>query len=145
MSSSATAVPRWYWVAAGLALVWMLIGVLSLVMDIMTDAAALAAMPEGQRQLYESRPQWVFGVYAVATISGLLGATGLVMRRRWAVTLLAVSLASVVVQFGYTFLVMDAIGKIGAAMALPLPIVIVVAGVLSLWLAKTAAQRGWLA
>jgi hypothetical protein len=145
MSSSATAVPRWYWVAAGLALVWMLIGVLSLVMDIMTDAAALAAMPEGQRQLYESRPQWVFGVYAVATISGLLGATGLVLRRRWAVTLLAVSLAAVVVQFGYTFLVMDAIGKIGAAMALPLPIVIVVAGVLSLWLSQMAAQRGWLA
>lgn len=145
MSSSASAVPRWYWIAAGVALVWMAIGVLSLVMDIMTDAAAIAAMPEGQRQLYESRPQWVFAVYAVATLSGLVGAAGLVMRRRWAVTMLGVSLAAVVVQFGYTFVVMDAIGKIGAAMALPLPIFIIVAGVLSLWLGRTAAARGWLA
>jgi len=145
MSSSAPAVPRWYWVAASLAVVWMLIGVLSLVMDMMTDAAALAAMPEGQRQLYESRPQWVFGVYAVATIGGLIGATGLVMRRRWAVAMLGLSLVAVIVQFGYTFLVMDAIAKVGAALALPLPIVIVVAGVLTLWLAQVAAKRGWLA
>jgi hypothetical protein len=40
---------------------------------------------------------------------------------------------------------MDAIAKVGAALALPLPIVIVVAGVLSLWLAQVAAKRGWLA
>jgi hypothetical protein len=97
MSSSAPAVPRWYWVAASLAVVWMLIG-----------------------------------------------ATGLVMRRRWAVAMLGLSLVAVIVQFGYTFLLMDAIAKVGAALALPLPIVIVVAGVLSLWLGQVAAKRGWL-
>lgn len=145
MSAAAPAVPRWYWIAAGLALVWMAIGVLSLVMDIMTDAAAIAAMPEGQRQLYESRPQWLFAVYAVATISGLLGAGGLVLRRRWALTLLSVSLAAVILQFGYTFTALDAIGKIGAAAALPLPVFIILAGALTLWLGRTAALRGWLA
>lgn len=122
----------------------MTIGVLALVMDMMTDAAALAAMPEGQRQLYESRPQWVFGLYALATIGGLVGASGLLLRRRWAVVMLGLSLAAAMVQFGYIFVVMDAVAAVGAAAALPLPIAVLVVGELCLWLSLVAARRRWL-
>src|SRR5688572_32056515 len=65
--------PRVYWVVSILALVWMLFGVLAWVMDLMTDDAAMAGMSEARRQLYVSRPQWLFGVYAVAIFSGLAG------------------------------------------------------------------------
>jgi hypothetical protein len=137
--------PRWYWIVAGMAVLWMLFGVLAWVMDLMTDETALAQMSEAQRQLYMARPQWIFAVYAVAIFSGLAGTIGLLLRKGWAVAALGISLAAVIVQFGYTFFVMDAIRLLGAAMAVPFPVVIFLIGVLLLWFATSSKKRGWIA
>lgn len=136
--------PTWYWVVAGIALVWMLIGVMSWVMDLMTDEAALSQMSEAQQQLYRSRPSWLFGVYAVAIFSGLAGAIGLLMRKGWAVSAFAVSLIAIIVQFGYTFLVMDAIRLLGVAAAAIFPIVIFAIGAALLWFSLNAKKSGWI-
>jgi hypothetical protein len=63
--------PKWYWIASWLALVWMIIGLAALVMDLMTDEAALAQMDPVQREIYLERPAWLFTVYAIAIVSGL--------------------------------------------------------------------------
>ena len=144
MQSPAKKPPPWYWVVSGLALVWMLFGVMALIADFMMDEAALAQMSEAQQQLYASRPQWLFVVYAVALFSGLAGAIGLLMRKAWAIPALAISLGAVVIQFGYTFLVMDAIRLLGAAAALTFPIVIFVIGVALLWFAMHSRKSGWI-
>lgn len=136
--------PRWYWVVAVLAFLWMCVGLMAWVMDLRMDAAALADLPDGQRTLYETRPQWVFIVYGIATWSGVIGALGLLVRKTWATPLLALSLVAVVVQFGYTFFAMDAIGVLGAATALPLPVTILVIGAGVLWFSMRARDRGWL-
>jgi hypothetical protein len=144
MGPGTTAPPRWFRIVAWLAVAWMLVGVAAWVADLMTNEAALAGMSEGQRTLYEARPGWLFAVYAVAVFAGLAGAVGLVLRRAWSVPALAVSLLAVVVQFGYTLLVMDAIGHIGAAAALPFPLLILAIGVALLALARHAMRRGWI-
>ena len=136
--------PTWYWVVSGLAVVWMLFGVLAWVMDLMTDEAALATLSEAQRQLYEARPQWLFAVYGVAIFSGLAGAIGLLLRKSWASKLFDVSLAAIIVQFGYTFLVMNAVQVLGAAAAIPFPLVIFLIGVALVWFARRARKLGWL-
>jgi hypothetical protein len=136
--------PRWYWVVAALALVWMLIGVVAWFMDLMMDEAALAQLSDGQRELYEARPGWLFVVYGVATAAGFLGAAALLLRQAWAVPAFKVSLAAVIVQFGYTFLAMDAVGRIGAAAALPFPLTIIIIGAALLWFSLEAKERGWI-
>lgn len=136
--------PRWYWIVAVLALLWMLFGVLAFIMDPLTDEAALEQMGEAQRELFESRPTWLFVVYGIAVFTGLAGAIGLLMRRAWAVTAFAVSLVFVVVQFFYVLFVLDAIGRIGAAEAVPFPVVIVAIGAGLLWFSIAARQRGWI-
>jgi hypothetical protein len=136
--------PRWYMIVSALAFLWTLFGVAAFVMDVTMSAAALAEMPEAQRQLFEARPAWIVAVYAVAVFSGVAGAAGLLLRRRWVVSVLALSLAAIVVQFGYVFIVMDAIAQIGAAAAVPLPAAVffIAAGLLRF--AVVAARRGWL-
>lgn len=145
--NTATAVqpPRWYWIVSGLAVLWMLFGVMAWFMDYMTDEAAMAQMSEAQRQLFLSRPQWIFIVYGIAIFSGLAGTIGLLMRKAWATPALGISLAAVIVQFGYTFLVMDAIRLLGAAVVLPFPIVIFAIGVALLWFSLFSKKRGWVA
>ena len=144
MNSAPSVVPRWYWIVASLALLWMLFGVLAWVMDLTMSDAALAQMTEAQRQLYLSRPQWVFVVYAIAIFSGLAGVLGLLLRRTWAVPLLQLSLVAVIVQFAYTFLVMKVIQHVGVAAALPLPIAIFAIGAGLVMLARKARREGWL-
>ncbi len=136
--------PRWYWIVAALATLWMLFGVMALAMDAMMDDAALAALTDGQRQLYEMRPQWIFVVYAIAVCSGLAGAAGLLVRKTWATPVLAVSLVAVTIQFSYTLIVMDAVGLLGTAAALPFPLTIWVIGAATLWFSTMARRRGWL-
>src|SRR3546814_14294094 len=93
-------------------------------MDLRMTPEQLATLDPGQQQLYAARPQWVFVVYAIAVFSGLAGAIGLLLRQRWASTYFLVSLVAVVIHFGYTLFVMDAIGVLGARMAPPFPLVL---------------------
>ena len=146
METSAAAIkpPTWYWIVSSLALVWMLFGVMAWTADLMMTDEMAAQMSDAQRQLHEARPQWIFVVYGIAIFSGLLGAIALLLRKGWAVVAFAISLAAVVVQFGYTFIVMKAAQVLGAAVALPFPIVIFAIGAALLWFAMHAKRVGWL-
>jgi hypothetical protein len=143
--SAAVRPPRWYWVASWLALLWMLSGAAAFVMDALTDEAALAQMTAAQRELYEARPQWLFAVYGLAIVSGLAGTVGLLLRKAWAGRALAVSLAAVVIQFGYTVFGLRAIERVGASQALSLPVVVFLAGTVVLIVALKAKKSGWIA
>jgi hypothetical protein len=144
-TTAASKPPTWYWVVSGLAVLWMLFGVMAWVMDLMTDEAALAELSEAQRQLYAARPQWLFAVYGVAIFSGLAGAIGLLLRKSWASALFGLSLAAIIVQFGYTFFAMHAVEVLGAAAAIPFPLVIFLIGVALVWFARRSRTRGWIA
>lgn len=132
------AAPRqsvWYWTISWFAVLWMAFGVLAWIMDARMDEAALNALPEAQRTLFTTRPGWIFIVYAIAVFAGLAGAIGLLLRKDWTVPALGLSLAAALIQFGYTFLVMDAAGLLGPAQALPLPLLINGIGAFLLWYA----------
>jgi hypothetical protein len=144
-TTAASKPPTWYWVVSGLAVLWMLFGVMAWVMDLMTDEAGLAKFSEAQRQLYAARPQWLFAVYGVAIFSGLAGAIGLLLRKSWASMLFVLSLAAVIVQFGYTFFAMHAVAVLGAAAAIPFPLVIFLIGVALVWFARRSHKMGWIA
>ena len=144
MTTPNTNPPKWYWIVSVVALIWMLFGVVAWVADLMMDEATLAQMSAAQQQLYANRPQWLFIVYAIAIFTGLLGAIGLLIRKRSSATAFAISLAAIIVQFGYTLTAMDAIGLLGPAAALPFPIVVFTIGVLLLGLSIRARNAGWL-
>ena len=109
-------------------------------MDLMTDETSLAELSEAQRQLYAARPQWLFAVYGVAIFSGLAGAIGLLLRKSWASMLFGLSLAAIIVQFGYTSIAMHAVEVLGAAAAIPFPLVIFLIGVALLWFARRSRK-----
>ena len=140
--SGTRAAPKWFSVAAWLALLWMLTGGAAFVMDLMTDEATLARMSPAQRELYEARPGWIVAMYAVAVLSGIAGALALVLRQAWAVPALALSLAAVVIQFGFVLFVMPTLERVGVAEAVTLPIIVFAAGALVLWFAVKAKGAG---
>jgi hypothetical protein len=137
--------PMWYWIVSALALVWMMIGVFAWISDLMTDETALVQMSEAQRQLYLSRPQWLFVVYAIAIFSGLIGSIGLLIRKSWAKGALVISLAAIILQFSYTLLGMETIRLLGAATAILFPLVVFLIGILLIWFTVHSKKSGWFA
>ena len=137
-------VPGWYWLVAGLALLFEGIGCYAYLLEVMRTPADIASLPLDQRRLIGATPWWVTAAYAVAVWSGLAGAVLLLLRRRLAVGALLVSLIAVVVQFGGIFLVPELRSTIPSDQLLGPIIIFVIA--YALWqFSRIARKRGWLA
>lgn len=136
-------VPAWFWIGAVLALAWAAIGCFAYVTQVSMTPEQMAALPEGQRQMFETMPGWVTAVYAIAVWTNLVGAVALLMRRSWARPLFIASLIAVLIQFGWSFLVAKVAEVVGPS-AYPLPVTIIVLGIVLVWFSGLAMKRGLL-
>ena len=137
--------PVWFWIAAIVITLWGALGVAAFYMDVAMSDAAKAQLSDYDRTLLASRPSWFVWLYAVATISGLLGGIALLARSAYARLFFIVSLIGVILQFGWIFAVTDLIAVKGFVVACAFPIFIAIVAVLQLSFAGIARKRGWIA
>lgn len=143
MTTTATKRSVGYWIVAVFALVWNLIGVAMWYLQVSMTPEQLAAMPEAQRQVYEGTPGWINIVFAVAVLGGVLGALGLLMKKRWAGTMFLLSLIALLVQMIGAYVVTPAWAAYGPV-GLVMPVVLLLIALFLLWYANKAKARGWL-
>ena len=124
------------------ALIWNVLSVVNFSMQMNADT--LAAMPESQRALIESRPVWVTGGFAIAAFGGAFGCLLLLLRRSAAYYLLLASLLGVIVQ-GIPYLGMagSAIAYGPAEISLYVVMPLAVAAFL-VWCTRQAESKGWI-
>lgn len=135
--------PTWFWVLAALAAVWNLLGVGAYLADVTMSPEALQKLTEAERELRAATPALVTGAYAIAVFAGLLAAVALLLRRKSATALFAISLLAVILQMGYLFVLMNAGSVLGSG-AIVFPLIIIVLGALLLWFSIAANNNGWL-
>jgi len=128
---------------AVLAMLWNLFGLFSFHYHLTATSEAVAGWPEAQQRIFEAMPRWIFVPFAIATIGGMLGSLGLLLRKRWAVPVLLLSLLGIVVQSAAEYAITPAWALTGARGAL-LPLAIVAVGLFLWWYARKAVGRGWL-
>ena len=138
------AVPKWFMPVAIIALIWNLLGCFAYLSDVMMTPEDVAKLTAAQQALLASRPAWAVGATATAVWGGAFGCIGLMLRKRWAVILLLLSLAGVIVQDIGLFGMTEAASQAGAAVIGLQGLVLVVAVALVV-LGRTALSRGWLA
>lgn len=136
--------PTWFNVVSVVLLLWALAGCYACVQQFRLGADAVGPASDYDRALYASLPVWYNAVYAVAVGCGLLDAIALLARSVLAVPLTTLSLIGVVIQFGWLFATSDIAAVKGVSTAI-FPLVIVVVAALSVWLARHARARGWIA
>jgi ABC-type xylose transport system permease subunit len=137
------AVPFWYWITATAAILWNLMGCAMFAVEVFALEAAMADWSEPQKAWARSIPAWIYFIYGVAVTTGVAGSIGLFMRKSWTVPLFAICLAAVLIQMGYTMLVLNGLEVMGPAdAAMPLIVIVIAAALLGFsWFAKS---RGWL-
>lgn len=135
--------PAWFWVVNALLLVWNLMGVVAYVRQAMMTPEALQAMPEAERMLLMATPAWVTAAFAFAVFGGVAGCLLLLLRSRWALVMLMLSLIGVIVQMAYVFFMSKSIEVYGPG-GMVMPVMVIMLSILLMWLARRARARGWL-
>jgi hypothetical protein len=136
--------PGWFYIVAVVLVLWGLLGCMAFYMHVTLGAAMDPAATDWDRAYYAALPGWFDPVYAVAVGAGLLGALALLFRSKFALPLFIVSLAAVIVQFGYVFLGTDMLAHKGAAITVPFPLFIAAVAVFQIWFAQVSGRRGWI-
>lgn len=138
--ATTTTAPAWYWLVALAALLFEGAGAYLFANSLTLDPATL---PLDQRAVFEATPQWMTVAWAIAIGSGLLGAIGLLLKRRFAEPLLLISLIAVAVQFSGIFLVKQ-LRELTPEDHLVVPIVILLFAYGFWQTSKLARRKGWL-
>lgn len=133
--------PTWYRVGSWMLFAWMLMGILSFLNSESMSAEALAALPQEMQDLMAATPLWLRVIYGVATVSGLVGALGLVLRKSWSIAALTVSLVAVLIQMSYWLFGMRALAILGSGAA-GMPSVVIILGGFAVYFAVVSRQRG---
>lgn len=94
------------WVVGVLSLLWNAMGAMDYTMTQTGSPAYLEAFTEDQLAWFTSFPAWVVFFWALAVWASVLGSCLILLRRAWAVPVLAVSFLSMVVvtvqNFGFS-------------------------------------------
>jgi len=135
--------PVWFWVVAGLALLWNLAGVFNYISQAFATPEMLEAMPEHQREYMANTPSWVIGCFAIAVWGGAVASILLLIRKKVAYLVFIISFIGVLGQVSHSLLLSNAIEVYGPS-GIILPIFIVFIGLGLIFLAKKAIAMQWL-
>jgi len=136
--------PGWFRPVAVAALIWNLLGCAAYVADVMITPEQVSQMTEAQQALYAARPSWAVGATATAVWFGAAGCLGLVLRRKWSIALLVISLLGILAQDLWLFAMSGAAAAAGPV-AFVLQGLVLLIGIGLVLLARKASAQGWLA
>jgi hypothetical protein len=135
--------PSWFWIISVIALLWNLMGVMAYIGQAFIDPAALAELPQAERDMIEGTPAWVTAAFALAVWGGALGSLFLLMRKRWAYPVLIISLIGIIVQLIGNFFVLDSMEVYGPG-AIAMPLMVLLFGIYLVYFARMSIKRGWI-
>ncbi|TPE58650.1 hypothetical protein FJQ54_16495 [Sandaracinobacter neustonicus] len=134
--------PMHLWIVGGLGLLWNGFGAFDYVMSKLRGADYFRemGMTEAQIAYAQSYPMWMNIVWAVGVWGGLLGTVLLLLRRRAAAPVFALSLAAFLLSLVYTYLLSNGRGVMGEGAYMQL---VVLAGCLFfVWYSRAMARKG---
>lgn len=135
--------PMWFWIVSALALLWNIMGAMAYLGQVFMTDEIKAALPEDQLTLMENTPAWATAAFAIAVWAGVLGCIALLLRKKWATTILWISLIGLLVHMVHFFFMANMVEVYGTVQGLLMPIICIVIGIALVFLARLAEKRHW--
>ena len=112
--------------------------------DVMLTPADVARMSAAEQTLYAARPSWSVIATGIAVLAGALGSVGLILRKRWALPVLVVSLLGVFAQ-DFSLFVLSGADLRSNPVVVGLQSVVMLIAIGLILLARKGAACGWIA
>jgi hypothetical protein len=132
---------RWLLWVSLLFLLWNLFGVVAFAMQWNMTAADIASLPQEQQDMWANMGSLTWGAYAVAVLSGTIGAIFLLMKKKGAAMAFLISVAALILQFSNP--IGFALGADQPQMII-FPLFIIAIAIVEFLLSRRWAARGWL-
>ncbi|UKM63995.1 hypothetical protein GSB9_00542 [Flavobacteriaceae bacterium GSB9] len=136
-ATSRTKPPLWFWIVSVIALLWNAMGVNQYIGQAYKTETWQSALTPEQIETISNYPAWLTAAFAIAVFTGAIGSIGLLLRKKWAYSLLVLSLFAVIVQMGY-ILTQGHSDNMGMTIS-----IIVFSGFL-VWFSKKSLSKGWI-
>ena len=140
-----TKAPVSFWIISVVALLWNLMGTAAWFMEYnyYTNPASRSGLSEAMQPIYDTQPIWLYVVFAVAVLTGLIGCIGLLLRKSWCDPVFLISLIAVITLHGFNFFLaeFDYIKELGISAAV-MPILVVLFAVFLVYYAKKNKALG---
>jgi hypothetical protein len=140
--ASTKATPWHLWLVGVLALLWNGVGAFDYVMTETRNVSYLSKFTPEQVAYFQGYPMWVVATWALSVWGGVVGAALLLLRKRLAVPVFGVSLATLVLTFFYNFVLTKGFEIMGGAGGLIFSAVIFGIAVALLLYARRLARVG---
>ena len=140
MNDTPTTKIHWsFWLIAGVALVWNVLGSINFVVQLNPDM--VDTYREAERAIIVNRPAWATVAFAVAVFGGVVGCVLLLLRKSIAFYLFIASLIGVIVTIVHSLSVVNnlCVGEILGIVLMP----VAVAAFL-IWYSKMAEKEAWI-
>lgn len=135
---TATKAPWHLWVVGGLTLLWNAVGIYSYMMTELGKLADLGMTPD-QIAFFESFPAWAVALWALGVWGAFIGSLLILLRSRWAVPSIAISVVGLVGTTIYQNLMIDVPEEL---QSLPLNLAIWATTFFMLWYAIRMRAQG---
>ena len=140
--ASGITTPWHVWIVGIVALLWNSMGAFDYTMTETRNAAYLSSFTPEQLAFFDGFPKWTIATWALSVWGGVLGSVALLLRRRWATPVFAMSLATMMLTFFHNFVLADGLSVMGGAAGLVFTAVIVVVAMALLAYSRALARRG---
>ncbi len=138
MTDSNSKPPIWFWIVSVVALIWNGLGIMAYLARAFATDEMIAALPEEQQaEFLTEYPAWYTASFAIAVFAGTFGCIALLIRKKWAYGLLALSAIGAIVQHVYLFMNVDIASYV-------MPVMVIAVCLFLIWFSKTATAKGWL-
>jgi hypothetical protein len=139
---AAAAAPKHLWIVGAVALLWNAMGAFDYLMTATRNEAYMSRFTPEQLDFFYGFPAWVVGAWAIAVWGAVLGSVLLLLRKRLAVPVFAVSLAAMVVTTIHNYGLSDGLAVMGGIGPLLFSALIFLVSVALLVYARAMARRG---
>lgn len=135
--------PWHVWVIGVVTLLFNAGGAFDYVMTQTRNATYMAQFSEAELAYFYGFPSWVQGSWALAVWGAVLGSVLLLMRRKWAASVFAVSLIAMVVTFAHNFVLAEVkMHEVVGSEAIWFSAVIAIVALALFLYARAMARRG---
>ena len=140
MNDTPTTNIHWsFWLIAGVALVWNVLGSINFVVQLNPDM--VDAYREAERAIIVNRPAWATVAFAIAVFGGVVGCVLLLLRKSIAFYPFIASLIGVIVTIAHSLSILNDLG-VGEILGIILMPIAVAAFLV--WYSKMAEKNAWI-
>ena len=133
---------RWIKPVLITALLWNILGVFAFIMQLSLTPEMVSKLPQEQQLAYNNQPLWATLAFAIAVFGGALGCVLLLFKKSLAALTLIISLAAVLAQQYYNFMIINSINLFGIS-AILMPIAVTIIAIALVYLSFHLKQQDY--